>query len=290
MLSKEANEVNFNSLPPGDYQFKLRIISFGQNLGDRDWNYSFKIRPAFWRTWWFLLISVVLAFLVLLLIFRSNRRRNRNRQNLIRSQLTALKAQMNPHFIFNTMNVLQEFIIDNDSRLANKHLSQFSRLIRNVIKYSDQDLITLREEIELVEIYLSLEKVRMDGKLDYHIETAEEVRSDELSLPPLLIQPYIDAAITERLMHKAEDRKLNLHISLHGSSAIKLVIRDNGIAPDSDSKMTTTVPETIELTNQRLSLLNKQNQISIKVSNEQPKDHDHLHHETQLIISVKKQD
>ena len=151
------------------------------------------------------------------------------RQLLAEERLTALRSQMNPHFIFNSLNSIQQFVLKGDVESANKYLSQFSRLIRLVLQYSEANFITLDEEIDMLRLYLSLEKIRFGDSFEYNIYLEETIDVDEIKIPNLMVQPFVENAIWHGLMHKEGDRKIEIRFSLLDDKALQCEIVDNGI-------------------------------------------------------------
>ncbi len=151
------------------------------------------------------------------------------RQKLAEERLTALRSQMNPHFIFNSLNSIQQFILRGDVESANKYLSQFSRLIRLVLQYSETNFITLDEEIDMLHLYLSLEKTRFGDSFEYNIYLEESIDVDEIKIPNLMVQPFVENAIWHGLMHKEGNRKIGIHFSLSDDRTLQCEIVDNGI-------------------------------------------------------------
>src|SRR5262245_48577747 len=127
-------------------------------------------------------------------------------------EMEALRAQMNPHFIFNSLNSINMFILENNKLLASEYLSKFSRLVRLILQNSREAFIPLEREIEALELYLELESLRFDNKFEYKIVVANEVDATVLGVPPLIIQPYVESAIWHGLMHKKEKGHLDIHL------------------------------------------------------------------------------
>ncbi len=148
---------------------------------------------------------------------------------LAEEKLTALRSQMNPHFIFNCLNSIQQFILTGDVDNANKYLSQFSKLIRLVLQYSENNFISLEEEINMLELYLSLEKTRFGNSFEYKILIDHELDTDEIKIPNLMVQPFVENAIWHGLMHKPGDRKININFQLKNEQFILCEVTDNGI-------------------------------------------------------------
>ncbi len=150
-------------------------------------------------------------------------------KDLATSQLTALRAQMNPHFIFNALNSVQQYILTGDVDQANKYLSKFSRLQREVLNNSDQNFITLDKEIEMLRLYLELEQLRFSEDFGYKINVAEAIDSSEIKIPPMILQPFIENAIWHGLMQKQGQKQLTVSFTLPGYNYLQCAITDNGI-------------------------------------------------------------
>ena len=114
---------------------------------------------------------------------------------MITDRRTALRGQMNPHFIFNSLNSIQHFITIRDKEEALNYLSKFSKLIRKILENSREDTVSISNELQLLELYVQLEQLRFNNKFDYHISIDQKIDVENLEIPPLLIQPYIENAI-----------------------------------------------------------------------------------------------
>jgi len=181
--------------------------------------------------------------------------------------LTALRAQMNPHFIFNALNSIQDFIIQEDKRSANRYLSRFSKLMRNVLDASDKDNISLKKEIEYLELYLSLEALRIDDDFEYKFDIDDSVNVNNNLIPSMLLQPYVENALKHGLMHR--DGKKELTIRFSKNCPIKGLlenhlfceIEDNGIGRTASMKINEQngrvyQSKAMSLTQDRIDLLN----------------------------------
>jgi ligand-binding sensor domain-containing protein/putative methionine-R-sulfoxide reductase with GAF domain len=145
-------------------------------------------------------------------------------------QLTATRAQMNPHFIFNALNSIQQYILQGNTEEANKYLSRFSRLQREILNHCDKPFISLRKEIEMLNIYLQLEQLRFNGNFDFEIKTQHDIDEEELKIPPMILQPFVENAIWHGLMPKQGHRHLSVTFGLEEpSDLLYCTICDNGI-------------------------------------------------------------
>lgn len=143
--------------------------------------------------------------------------------------MSALRAQMNPHFIFNSLNSIQHLILNNDKVSALKYLSSFGKLARNVLESSNEALVTLTDEIETIRSYLELESLRFDNGFEYSIEIDKALDTDNIEVPLLLIQPFVENAIVHGLLPKKEGtKKLDLRFEKVGS-VLTFEIEDNGV-------------------------------------------------------------
>lgn len=190
-------------------------------------------------------------------------------RDLAMHQLTALRAQMNPHFIFNALNSIQQFILQGNADEANRYLSRFSRLQREILHHCDQHLITLDKEIEMLTLYLQLEQLRFQGNLHFTIELDEELDADEIRIPPMMLQPFVENAIWHGLMPKVANRQLQLRFFPKEEHQLCCIIKDNGIgrkAAASLRKEQSHESKGLQLVNDRLQLLQQQYQHSFEAA------------------------
>ncbi len=178
------------------------------------------------KNWIIGLLSLLLlgALLAFYFIYKNIQAKRQANQLLL---LKSLRAQMNPHFIFNVLNSVNSFIAKNDERAANKYLADFSKLMRKVLQDSQKDFITLEEEMDLMTIYLRLEHLRFEDKFDYTITVDDAVDIHNVSIPPMLIQPFVENAIWHGLRYK--ESKGNITLSVNTENGTTITISDNGI-------------------------------------------------------------
>jgi ligand-binding sensor domain-containing protein len=228
--------VKYQTLPPGDYRF---VVSAKNN--DDYWSkdpavLSFTISPAWWQTWIF---KIIIAFVLLMLIFfifrvRINIIRKRDQkksllQNRIAAiELNALRAQMNPHFVFNSINSVQYFITNNDPDSSQKYLSKFAKLIRYVVDNSKLTSIPVKKEIEALTLYLELEALRFGKHFEYEINVHPNVDTEYTQIPSMLIQPYVENSIWHGIMHKKGNGKIDISLEMK-ERVLYCMIQDNGI-------------------------------------------------------------
>lgn len=246
-LSKEDRKIYLNNLEPGEYSVKLYIISDPKIVNEIFEEIKFTISTPFYKTWWFMaliLISVfVLFFIISYFIIKKLKQdqflkesKLRLEKELDKSILSGIKSQMNPHFIFNALNTIQSYIYKNDKTSASTYISKFSKLTRNILNMSNKEFISLNEEIESLNDYLELEKMRFTDTFDYQFVVDKKLDLDKIQIPSMLLQPYVENSIKHGLLHKKTNRKLELQF-IDNEDAIKIVIDDNGIGREASAKI-----------------------------------------------------
>lgn len=223
----DARQVAYSALAPGTYTFQIRMENQGNYSKMRV--VSFTIVPPLYMRWWFLLLSGLVLTGLIVYTYRwqlSVQRRKAERINeLNASKLTAIQSQMNPHFIFNSLNSIQDLILKGDVEHSYSYITTFSNLVRRTLNYSEKDFIAFDQELKLLELYLSLEKLRFKKDFDYAIHTDE--LEEDVMIPPLLIQPFVENALVHGLLHKEGEKRLS--VSFHLEDVLICVIEDNGI-------------------------------------------------------------
>ena len=231
--------VSFYALPPDNYTFEVKAQN-EDGFWSKPATYSFKINPPFWLTWWFIGFELVFIILVLMIIFKYResqlliksknlQRIAENEKKIMELELKALKSQMNPHFIFNTLNSIQHFISSNNFKDSNRYITNFSKLIRMVLNHSDKSFITLREETEMLNLYLNLEQVRFSNEFEFVINLDDSIDLDFDKIPPMLLQPFVENAIWHWLMNKKEKGHIEIKFAIDGDYLF-CTVTDNGIS------------------------------------------------------------
>lgn len=184
-----------------------------------------------------LVFGMLLLGLTTYFFYRSNKQQ-KLANNLL--ALKSLRSQMNPHFIFNALNSVNNFIAKSDERSANRYLSEFSTLMRAVLENSEEDFIPLSKEIELIELYTKLEHSRFADKFDYQITVEENIDVAAFDIPPMLLQPYIENAIWHGLRYKEQKGFLKINLKSKNKDAIEISIIDNGVGRQKSAELKTT--------------------------------------------------
>ena len=264
ILTTDPN-LRLPALKPGKYLIEAAgINSIG--IESKPLNLFFTLNRAWWETIWARLLGALIFLSVGLFIFQFRIKQEKQKRNYL-TQINnikdqALQLQMNPHFIFNSLNAIQGFIGTDDEEMAMNYLARFARLIRLIFEHSKGNTITLEDELEFINLYLDLEKLRFKDKVNVEIRVDQEVQNakDIIYVPPLLIQPIVENSFKHGLFHKKGIGNLSIDYSLH-KNILQVIIQDDGIGREESSKisMKNTEKQTssgIKTTIERIDLLN----------------------------------
>lgn len=222
----------YNNLQPGNYKLLVNALDQDGKVISAPLTYSFTIEPHFLQTItarviMVLLILVLIGYIILLIVRYMNKR-NRQKEHLLQLELRALRAQLNPHFVFNSLNSLQNILILKGEEEANRHIHAFSGLMRKVLDNSKNETITLTEEMTFLRNYVTLEENRLSDKLDFEITYEGTVNSDEIRFPVMIFQPIVENSIIHGLASKKGSKALKISFTLENKNLIT-IIEDNGI-------------------------------------------------------------
>ena len=266
--------LEFSSLEPGEYVFELSA-----KYNDSDWGkttkVNFVLEGHFWQSLWFLgivFIAAGLGFYKVAVVITRRQKNKEQEQLLLKNKILmleqrALQAMMNPHFVFNVMNSIQHYINTQDNASANKILTGFARLIRKNLDICTRSFITLEEELEYLELYLSLEKKRFGEKFNYAIHVDRSIDNEETMIPSMLLQPYIENAIWHGIMPKEEGGKIDIEMKPASDGYLLINIIDDGIGIENSlrDKKGHHVSKGMDLTKERINLLNQVGAKSIQM-------------------------
>jgi len=278
----EKTNATYGNIREGSYTFKVKAQS-PDGIWSSPLTYTFKVLPPWYRTWWFIITAVGCLITLFYLVIRW-RLHQKFRKQLERSEkekqfaelqhktveleMQALRAQMNPHFIFNSLNSVNMFILENNKSQASEYLSKFSRLVRLILHHSQESFIPLDRELEALQLYLELESLRFEKRFDYKI-SVKDIDTTMTKVPPLIIQPYAENAIWHGLMQKKE--KGHLEIEIYGTEKILFCkITDDGIGRDraAELKSKSSLPHKslgMRITADRLAMLQQQEKIETPI-------------------------
>lgn len=205
-------EATYTQVPPGKYVFQLRALNNSGVASENELKLFIVVEPAFYQTWWFRILLLALFTGAVVQYFRGRLERilqqaaaknELNRLRAVKAELEnkALRAQMNPHFIFNALNTIEALIIEEKPDAASALLQKFSKLVRLVLENSQQSRVSLTLELEALELYLQLEAIRMDHRFRYEIDVDPQLERQRCQIPPLILQPFVENAILHGLRH-----------------------------------------------------------------------------------------
>jgi ligand-binding sensor domain-containing protein/uncharacterized protein with PQ loop repeat len=227
----------YTNLSAGNYYFSAEASLNGYDWFASGGEMEISIEKAFWRTGWFRLLLIALIGLVLFIVYsirinkiKRNETLKRDFENqLAQVRMNLLRTQMNPHFLFNSLNSINSFILKNDRQNASGYLTKFSRLMRIILDNSRNEWVTLERELKAIELYVQLESLRFNHSFEYKMTLPEALDAENLVLPPMLIQPYIENAIWHGLMYRKEPGG-QLTVSVKElDQTIEVRITDNGV-------------------------------------------------------------
>ncbi|MFN5983034.1 MAG: two-component regulator propeller domain-containing protein [Fluviicola sp.] len=264
-----SNSIQLTNLPPGEYKLKIQAVTLGGIYSDTV-DLPIIIRSPFWQTWWFILSCLILLFLSIRYYFRMSLRRVKekaekekliNESRLITLEQQSLNASMNRHFIFNALNSIQYFIMTQDKLSATRYLSSFAKLIRKNLDSATEtnNMVFLNEELERLELYLSLESIRFKDKFNYEIRT-NDIEIEHVKVPAMLLQPFVENAIIHGILPNEEKiGEILVEIRIVGEQ-LEIIVDDNGIGID-ESKTKKSgiegdhISRGMEITSHRIELI-----------------------------------
>lgn len=299
MKGYELNDnghLNFNGLSPGSYTLHVKGGDKAGNMYSDEDVISIIVEPGWYQTTWF---KLVCAFLLASIIFYFVRRRIVSirkeagfKQKIAETEMQALRAQMNPHFIFNSLNSIENFIMQNEKRLASDYLNKFARLIRMILDSSRNELVPISKDMEALQLYIDLEQLRFNNKFTYNAYLDPVLKQGDYMVPSLIIQPYVENAIVHGLAH-SEERSLTLNVTATlENDLIKYTIQDNGVGREQAAKYNSqNKPQHksvgMAITKERINLFNGENNNTSAVTIIDLKDKNNNPAGTRVEINLK---
>ncbi|MCB0480237.1 MAG: histidine kinase [Flavobacteriales bacterium] len=252
--------VTYSALNAGDYVFEVMAKNTNGMWADKSTTFEFVIEKPIWSRWWFLLLVTLLigAFIALIV-------KNREQQIKVKSaaanelnalKIKALSSQMNPHFIFNSLNSIQNFLIDSDLRKSNKYLTMFAKLMRLVLNNSNETFVSMKEVIDSLELYMELERLRFNEKFTYQISVDQSIDLEQTEIPSMLMQPFVENSILHGILPKEGKGKIELYVEKLNEKCLRCTITDDGVGRDfyKDKKSTTHKSHGLKITEERLAV------------------------------------
>lgn len=286
-LAGQIDTVLYNDLPGGAYQFHLRSVG-----SSAEKTLYVKIAPYFWETGWFkllMVIAVALVFILAYIIYQNRRLRKKEIelqhaqtlavyiQKTTASEMKALRAQMNPHFIFNSLNSINAYILRQMPAQASGYLTEFAHLMRQILDNSARETIPLEQEITFLESYLKTESLRLENKLTYHIRVADSVDTFETEIPSMILQPYVENAIWHGISPKSDGGHVLIGMERAPDGALLLSVEDNGVGREQGRALraqrgSTRESKGLKITEERLALYDQKHKTKSVVKTMDLKD------------------
>ena len=259
-----VTKVRFLALNPGAYTFEARVRT--ADLVTPTQTRFLIIKKPFWFTYGFITFMAAFFFVLIYAVFKwatiRTKKQQKIKEQLALSQLTALRTQMNPHFMFNVLNAVQGLIYSNQKSRANEYLGTFSDLMRKTLDVSDKKSVTIFEELETIKLYIELEKARFEGDdFNFVLQVPKEIDLHNYEIPSLIVQPFVENAIKHGLLHKAGKKELSISITKVNDAFWQFKIKDNGIGRVESEKINSTMKKhqsfATKATANRIELINK---------------------------------
>jgi len=267
-------QARYTNLPAGKYSFVAEASVNGKEWYATTTLLNFTIQQVFWKTWWFISLCILFIAIAVYMLYRFRIKQVKKEAQLHSDyeiklnelENSALRTQMNPHFIFNSLNTINAFINSNDRIQANQYISKFSKLVRLTLDHSRQKRITLYDELTIVTLYIELEQIRFEKCFDFNISIGD-IDTNVTEVPPMIIQPFVENAILHGLLPKKQNGLLKIEIHKNHDH-LNCFIEDNGIGRSAAMKMKersgfNRKSHGMEITVKRIELFNKENNMNL---------------------------
>lgn len=266
-MEMESNELLIKNLSPGKYTLEFRATKDGEVRSFNNPRINISVIPIWWQLSWIQNLGVtVLIIGCFFVLFQRQKRRSESKLLLAKIgeyRHQALAAQLNPHFIFNCLNSIQSYILSNNSKAAASYLSKFASLMRQMLNHAAKRNITLEEEIETIEKYCELEKLRLKNKFSLHLEIDPRIKLEKIKVPGLIFQPFIENAILHGIQPKVGNGSVELRI-VKIEGGILCSITDDGVGRGINEKKENKITQHPSfggsIAKQRIELGNSPNQ------------------------------
>jgi signal transduction histidine kinase len=304
VMTNAINEnIVLSGILAGNFKVEVKAVDYLGRFSANSIIIVGKVIPPFWQRWWFYILvaasGIALAYFVFLLRIKSLRIKQQQaieklalENELKLSQQTALKAQMNPHFLFNVLNSIKSFIYENDKKSAAEYLSKFAELVRGILTMSSLPMVKLSDEIKALELYIQLEAMLLEPPFEYTLTVDKSIDAAAISIPSLIIQPFIENSFKHGLRHKPGAKNLQIRIELNDAAhQLKVSIEDNGIGRAQSAVLNSKNSPShqsfaTQANAQRLALLNKDADEKVSVQFEDKVDEQEMANGTIVILNI----
>jgi ligand-binding sensor domain-containing protein len=266
-VANKDGYIKYFKLPFGTYKMHLKAAN-----GDGVWSedekiFIIRINPPWYLSWWGITLEIMtflgIGWGILQWQLRIQRKKAEMEQKMLMAQMQVLRTQMDPHFLFNVMNSINSYVLQNDRIKASGFLVDFSRLLRKILDFSQKELISLENEAEILRGYLGIEALRFDHRFDFTVTLDPKLDEWDTQLPTMILQPFVENAILHGIGGKKEGRGLiQVRFEADGATHFRCIVEDNGIGrpkngvKNSDTALTKHESKAMQITNERLELFN----------------------------------
>lgn len=269
----ESGFVRYLKLPPDTYTFKVRAANSDGIWSKEKTLLKITITPPWWQTWWACALYVLIVGGAIYGIYRIRiaqirkdealkRKEAEFKQLAAETETAVLRLQMNPHFIFNSMNSINSYILQKDVRTASDYLNRFAKLMRMILKFAAKPMIAVSDEVDLLELYLQTEAMRFEKQFAYSFDLPEDMDPDDFVIPTMILQPFVENAIWHGLSKKKGEGHIKISFREENESLI-CSVEDNGVGrAASNHKAKTHESKAMSITGRRLQLLKPENGVS----------------------------
>ncbi len=301
MMDERLNIAQYQYLRSGTYTFRVKVKKGNEDWREKQAEMVIIIKSPFWQTWWFWTAVILSVGLIIALILwwrisavkKREKEKFAHEKQILELEAKALRAQMNPHFIFNCLNSIKSLIQQNENEKSVTYLTTFSKLIRTLLNNADKKEISLYDEIETCKYYLQLEAMRFDTKFSYSVNIDDNIDLKSIQVPALIIQPFIENAIWHGIVPRNTGGNVSLNVR-RKDGTIEIVIDDNGIGREASAQnksvsQLTHKSKGVNLTQSRLELDNLLQQREAKLEIIDKKDEKGMATGTIVIIKIKEE-
>jgi hypothetical protein len=277
--NKEGYFISLDRLPYGTFLLEVKGVNH-DGITSEIHAFQLTIHAPYYLQGWFIVLVITLFMVFLIIIFRwrlaildqrnlENLKKERLRIHALKAELTAIRSQMNPHLIFNSLSAIQTKVLTNNSKEAYEHLVVFSKLLRQALEFSQREYISLQDELSFLINYIQLEFLRKDNSFSWELIIDETVKTESFRIPSLILQPFVENAILHGLMHAKGDKKLTVSISLT-KNGYKVCIEDNGIGRTASKiinaeRITNHASFAIKAIHERIAMINESGRLNIQL-------------------------
>ncbi|MGB3077237.1 MAG: histidine kinase, partial [Chitinophagales bacterium] len=296
-VSGAGRMASYSNMRPGNYIFHVKASAINGQWSNHEAKLNIIIAPPFWETWWFRLTAVfsLIALIVLIIYFMVSRIRKREAEKtafntqLAEVEMKALRAQMNPHFLFNALNSIQECVVTNQNDAAYNYLSKFSRLVRLILENSEQTMVIVKKEMDALKLYLDLESLRFQN-FTYTITIDKSIDQDVEQIPSMLIQPFAENALKHGLATKQGSRFLKIQL-LKDKNMLHCTVEDNGIGRRQAEVLKSAMQKDhasrgMQITEERIRLIGSKTKMDVQLNISDLYDEEHHPAGTRVDITI----